>query len=403
MEQEEAMNVSKTVRERAMAMPRVDTHCHFGLNFPDLDETAAKFDDFAVQREMTSSRIHAIGCRELYGIDPGTFLRPDSPPEIFERARHFRADGPVKALERAMDAAAITTQICFTGHFLERDELLPELAPLGDRVRVLAYVDDTVAGWDLAFTPDGYDPEFNYYDALSRHFGGLATFDEHLEALDATIDGWRGYGVIGMKTALAYTLGLRFGDPSLAEARTAFARKRDMTPEDVATVQHYAFRHALLACKRNEFPVVIHTGIVGTHVDLRQTNPMQLQNILADSRYEDITFILLHGGNPYAGEATYLAWAYPNVMIDFTWFSWMTQARFRMALSEWIEVVPHGKLCWGSDSGTPETIVGIGHVVRSTVADVLEDLIARRVLDVPVALAFLEHLYDKNPRRIYQV
>ena len=397
------MNVSSTVRERAMTMARVDTHSHLGLGFADLQQTAANFDDFAVKREMTNSRIHATGSKKLYGIDPGVFLRPDSARAIFERARELREAGFSAALEKAMDTAGITTQICFTGHFPDRDELLPMVKPLGDRVRVLAYVDDMVAGFDYAFTPDGYDPGFNYYDALCRHFGPLASLDEHLEAMDATMDGWRNYGVIGMKTALAYTLGLRFGDPTLADARTAFAKKRGMRPEDVATVQHYAFRHALLACKRNDFPVVVHTGIVGTHVDLRQTNPMELQNILVDDRYKGIRFILLHGGNPYAGEATYLAWAYPNVVIDFTWFSWMTQARFRMALSEWIEVVPHGKLCWGSDSGTPETIVGIGEVVRRAIADVLEDLLAREVLDEPTALTFLEHLYGDNPKRIYQL
>jgi hypothetical protein len=36
------------------------------------------------------------------------------------------------------------------------------------------------------------------------------------------VDAWRGHGVVGMKTALAYTIGLSFSDPSPEQARAAF-------------------------------------------------------------------------------------------------------------------------------------------------------------------------------------
>ncbi|HUU68355.1 MAG TPA: hypothetical protein VM186_02425, partial [Planctomycetota bacterium] len=49
-------------------------------------------------------------------------------------------------------------------------------------------------------------------------------------ALDAAIDGWRRHGVVGMKTAIAYTSGLAISDPPLVEARTAFGRKRSGRP-----------------------------------------------------------------------------------------------------------------------------------------------------------------------------
>ena len=65
--------------------------------------------------------------------------------------------------------------------------------------------------------------------------------------------------------------------------------------------------------------------------------------------------------------------------------------------------LPHGKLCWGSDSGMPENIVGIGQVTREVIANVLEDLIGRRVMDEAVALDFLEHCYQKTPRRVFGV
>lgn len=322
------------------------------------------------------------------------------PAEIFERAARLRAEGPSQALERALDTENITLQFCFCGHRpgQERGE------KLSSRVRLLAYIDKAVAGNDFAFCPDGRDLGFNYYDALCEHFGELTRLDDYLEALDAGIDTWRQNGVVGMKTALAYTLGLKFNDPSLGDARAAFSKLRDMTATEVTTVQHYAFRHALLACLRNELPVVVHTGFqIWGHADLQQSNPILLHNLLVDDRYKNLTFVLLHGGNPYVGETTYLARMFPNVIIDFTWISWMTRARFRLALAEWIEVVPHGKFCWGSDSNSPEDIVGIGQLTREVIADVLEDLIHRRVIDENVAHNFLECTFMKTPQRVFGV
>jgi predicted TIM-barrel fold metal-dependent hydrolase len=184
----------------------------------------------------------------------------------------------------------------------------------------------------------------------------------------------------------------------------AFAKKRDMTPHDVTTVQHYAFRNVLLACQRNELPVVVHTGFqIWGHADLRQSNPILLHNLLIDKRYQDVTWVLLHGGNPYVGETTYLALMFPKVNVDFTWISWMTRARFRMALAEWIEIVPHGKFCFGSDSGCLESIVGTGEITREVIANVLEDQIARRIIDEKIAIDFIEHTYIKTPKRLFQL
>ncbi len=394
------MSVSPEVREQAMSLPRVDTHSHYNLPTMELKAVAQGLSSFIDNPGMTFSRQLAAGVKKLYGIDPGIFLRPDSPEEIWQKAEQLRADGDGKSLERAMDGDNITTQFCFSGHY-------PEHAPhtkLTPRVKLLAYIDQAIAGNDHFFCPDGIEGDFNYYDAIGGHFGDLPDLDTYLCALDSAIDSWREHNVVGMKTAFAYTIGLDFTDPTPEEARAAFNKKRDMTPAEIATVQHYAFRHAVLACRRNSLPVVVHTGFqIWGHSDLRQSNPMHMHNLLIDPRYKDVTWVLLHGGNPYTGETTYLARMFDNVYIDFTWVSWMTRARFRMALAEWLEIVPHGKFVWGSDSGLPENIVGIGQITREAIANVLEDQIERRIMDEQVALEWLEHAYQKTPTRIFQL
>ena len=388
------------VRVKAMTAERVDTHSHWQPKQAELKATVRGLDDFSRSPGMSFSRQLALASRKLHGVDAGLFVRPDSPQELFEKAAALRAKGPTVALETALDAAKISIQFCFSGH-------KPQDSPhtkLSSRLRLLAYIDQAIAGNDHAFCPDGRDKEFNYYDSIGGHFNGAKTLTDYLDALDAAVDSWRANGVVGMKTAFAYTIGLSFTDPSFEEAQAAFAKKRDMTPQDVTTVQHYAFRHAVSACQRNELPVVVHTGFqIWGHSDLRQSNPMHLHNLLIDKRYKDVTWVLLHGGNPYVGETTYLARMFPKVNIDFTWISWMTRARFRTALAEWIEIVPHGKFCFGSDSNSPETIVGTGEITREVIANVLEDQIARRIIDEKIALDFLEHTYVKTPTRLFQL
>ena len=153
---------------------------------------------------------------------------------------------------------------------------------------------------------------------------------------------------------------------------------------------------------RNGSAIVIHTGFqIWGHSNLEQSNPLLLHNLLIDRRYRDIRFVLLHGGNPYVGETSYLAGMFPNVFIDFTWLGWVSPARFRGALAEWLACVPHDKLCWGSDSGGPESIAGTDSIVRRLIADVLESCIADGTIDERYAMEFLENAYEKTAARLF--
>jgi hypothetical protein len=386
----------QNIRKLALEMPRIDTHSHMSSEIGS--GMAALTPDGPVS-DVAHFHSLAEGAKMLYGVDPGPLLRRDAPPAIFQRAAALRSRGSRKALETALDAEHITTQLAFSGPRPQDARFLVDMAP---RVKLLAYIDPLIIGDSNTFCPDRSFGTFNYYDLLAAQIKPLESFDDYLAGIDAHVDTWRRHGVVGMKTALAYTIGLGFTDPSLEQARAAFAKKRNMTQADATVVQHAAFRHALLACQRNKLPLVVHTGFqIWGHSDLRQSNPMLLHNLLVDPRYKELSFVLLHGGNPYVGETTYLAKMFPKVAIDFTWISWMTRARFRLALREWLEVVPHDKICWGSDSSTPETIVGNGRSTRAEIAGVLEEMLREGMLDERAAKAFLEHCYQKTPARLF--
>ena len=53
----------------------------------------------------------------------------------------------------------------------------------------------------------------------------------------------------------------------------------------------------------------------------------------------------------------------------------------RVALREWLEVVPHDKLCWATDSSTSETIGGNGRCTLAGIAGVLVETLRAGMLD----------------------
>ena len=302
-----------------------------------------------------------------------------------------------------MDVAHIEKQIAFCGFDMKL--AAPFAAQHAGRLSFLAYIDPIVTGGAEYPCPDNPSLHTPYYTALCNFLGReLRSLDDYLDAVDDTVDSWKAHNVVGLKTAVAYTSGLCIDAYDPSAVRAAFARKDAMTAADELMVCNTGLRQAFAACGRNDLPVVIHTGFqIWGHSDLRQSNPMHLHNILIDDRFKDVTFVLLHGGNPYVGETTYLASMFPHVNIDFTWLSWMSPARFKPALAEWITIVPHDRFCWGSDSGTPETICGIDRITREAIADVLEDMVAERIIDERYALSWIEYAYRKTPQRLFGI
>lgn len=391
------------IRDSAMNLSRIDTHAHLNPGYAGFEGHAQGVEREGKNLPQNTWRIAAYAARALYGIDPGPLIREDTQAEISARARELREKGEWGALAHAMDVARIDKQIAFCGFDMQLRQ--PFAEDHGGRLSFLAYIDPIVTGGGQYPCPDHPALPEPYYATLCGLLKReLKDLDDYLDAVDATVDGWKEHNVVGLKTAVAYTSGLRLNAGETSAVRAAFARKNAMTPAEERMVCNAGLRHAFAACGRNQLPVVIHTGFqIWGHSSLEQSNPMHLHNILVDERFKDVTFVLLHGGNPYVGETTYLASMFPNVNIDFTWISWMSPARFRLALAEWVAIVPHDRFCWGSDSGTPETICGIDGITREAIADALEEMVADRIIDERYALNWIEYAYRKTPQRVFGI
>jgi len=388
------MTEIRTLCER---ISRIDTHAHFDENYPPLNPII----ETPTTENLINSRVIAKGCRVLYDEEVGLFLRADTPKSVFEKAARLRKKGAWEAIDFALEKANIKKQLVFCSF---QPEKFQPFANKNNKLHYIAFVDEVINGNGQMPSPDFPEGETTLYSRLCELFGELKSLDDLLDLIDKTIDNWRAKNVFGMKTAIAYTSGLKISKPKFNDARAAFNKKNEMKNDDYRLIRDFVFHHLLRACLRNNLPVVIHTGFqIWGHSNLEQSNPMLLHNILIDPEYKNLTFVLLHGGNPYVGETTYLAGMFPNVIIDFTWIVWMTPLRFKHALVEWLANVPNDKFMWGSDSQTPESIAGIDRYCRRYIADALEMAIDEKVIDEKYGKEFIENAFCKTAKSVFGI
>jgi len=84
---------------------------------------------------------------------------------------------------------------------------------------------------------------------------------------------------------------------------------------------------------------------------------MNLENVLRDPRYADVTFVLIHGGYPFERQAIWLA-AVKNVYLDSSLMEIaMYPAAFKDSLRQWLETFPD-KITFGTDSFPYNDVLG---------------------------------------------
>ena len=106
----------------------------------------------------------------------------------------------------------------------------------------------------------------------------------------------------------------------------------------------------LEACLRHDIPLQLHTGVGDSPIiDLRNSNPLLLINILKDEHFGKAKIVLVHAGYPYTAEAGYLANNYPNVFIDVSEMNPFASIGIEPKLLELMEMAPLTKLFYGSD------------------------------------------------------
>jgi predicted TIM-barrel fold metal-dependent hydrolase len=244
------------------------------------------------------------------------------------------------------------------------------------------------------------------------------SLDEATKAFNHTIDSRIEAGAVSFKSVIAYRTGLAVQKRPYEEVKRAHkdvlglidSEKevmdvvRSKTPS-VKKVFDFFLYEAAQCCSNHHVPLQIHVGIGDVPgIDLRTSNPLQLQEFLADQETKEANIILTHGGYPYLREAGFLAATHPNVYIDFSETLPFVSVGASNTLLNLLEMTPVTKLMYGSDCFNVPELAWIAALIgKRALASTLNSLVEKWCLHDEWALEAATGILAGNAKRIYKL
>ena len=123
--------------------------------------------------------------------------------------------------------------------------------------------------------------------------------------------------------------------------------------------QDYMIVHVAQFASEKDVPLLVHTGgAMSPSIDMRNANPLSLFSLFYNPvvRKNLPRIVMLHTGYPFHEIAAAIVSEFPNAFIDLSFFTGLRGVTEKV-LRSFIELVPHQKILYGSDSSTvPERL-----------------------------------------------
>jgi predicted TIM-barrel fold metal-dependent hydrolase len=219
------------------------------------------------------------------------------------------------------------------------------------------------------------------------------------------------HGGVAIKFEAAYFRSLHFADPARAKAEEVYNKYRAggvPTAEEYRLFQDYVFRLMVEQSGKLDLPMHFHTCVgIGDYFSLQNGNVLNLENVLRDARYKNVTFVLVHGGWPYEREAALLT-AVKNVYLDTSFQSEMLYpSEFKQVLKQLLTIYPE-KMMYASDAfpfnealGAEESFWLAARTTRTALAGALAELVEEGAMSEPKALELAKAYLHDNASRVY--
>lgn len=202
-------------------------------------------------------------------------------------------------------------------------------------------------------------------------------YGEFLEAFRQEIAAARARSV-ACKSIIAYRSGLAVrewpGANAEAAYRAAVARAHAGGPTRLTEkpLLDTLFLLALTVAAETGLPFQVHAGMGDPDIELPQANPLFLQPILDDGRWNPLRLVLLHLAYPYFREAAFMAAVWPQVFVDLSLALPFLGAGAIPPLVEVLSLAPASKLMYGSDLGAlPELYALSADWARASLGEAL--------------------------------
>jgi hypothetical protein len=394
-------------------IPIYDNHAHPGYaDDTDVDAMASPPDESSMLRLRDDNPEFVAAAKALFGY-PYDDLKPEHAKWLAEHKKAAENSGDTKYFDTILDKLNVET--CLANRAI--------MAPYLDTARFhwVFFVDSFLFPFDNA-ERTASTPDMGVYIPLQEKMLGRYKKQAGISGLPVDLAGYEEFvrrtladnqknGGVAMKFEAAYFRSLYFADPPREKAAAVYDKYHAggvATPEEYKLFQDYIFRVLIDQAGKLQLPVHFHSAIgIGDYFSLRQGHVLNLENVLRDARYKNVTFVLLHGGWPYEREAGLLT-AVKNVYLDTSFQSEMLYpSQFKQVLKQLLVLYPD-KMMFGSDAfpfndalGAEESFWMAVRTSRTALAAALAELVSEGAFSEVKAME-LAHLYlHDNAIRIY--
>jgi predicted TIM-barrel fold metal-dependent hydrolase len=394
-------------------IPIFDHHAHPGFpDDPDVDAMAAPPGSAPLRERLDNPELVAAA-KALWGY-PYDDLSPEHARWLIDKKAELKKGGGTAYFDQVLDKLGIETSVA--NRAAMHDYLDPK------RFLWVFFVDSFMYPFNNRQLT-GRNPDQQVYiplqeKMLHRYMQQASlnqlppNFDGYLAFISRTLEENQKKGGIAMKFEAAYFRPLRFGDPSREQVEPIYRKYRTggvPTLEEYRTFQDYIFRYLAKEGGRLGLPVHIHTAVgIGDYYNISEGNILNLENVLRDPRYSNVTWVMIHGGYPYERQAIWLA-AMKNVYMDSSLIEIdLYPSEFKHSLKEWLELFPD-KITFGSDAfpynealGAEESYwLGV-QSARMSLAGALAEMVSAGEVNETKALEMAHAYLHDNTARIYQ-
>jgi hypothetical protein len=390
-----------------------DNHSH--ATFPDdsdMDAQASPPDESTVMRLRDTNPEFVAAAKSLFAY-PYNDFSPEHAKWLIDKKKAAEASGSTAYWDSILDKLNI--DICLAN----RVALAPYLDP--KRFHWVFFVDSFLFPFDNR-DQSGKNGDMGVYIPLQEKVLQRYEKQEGLKTIPADLATYETFirqtvvdnqkkGGVAMKFEAAYFRSLYFADPPRERAEAIYAQYHSggvPSEDEYRTFQDYIFRVLIDQAGKLKLPVHFHSAVgIGDYFSLRNGDPLNLENILRDPRYKNVTFVLIHGGYPHNLDMIWLT-AAKNVYTDSSLMGYYVYpSELKNILKQWISLYPE-KIMFGSDAfpfndavGAEETFWLAVRSARTASAEALAELVAENAITETKALE-LAHLYlHDNAAELY--
>jgi uncharacterized protein len=394
-------------------IPMYDNHAHPGFaDDSDVDAMAAPPDESPTFRLRDDNPEFVTAAKFLFAY-PYDDFKAEHAKWLADKKKAAQQAGGTAYFDGMLDK--LNVQIC-----------------LANRAMMAPYLDPKRFHWvffgDSFFYPfdnrqqTASTPDMAVYVPLQEKMLARWKKQEGVEGLPADLAGYEEFvrrtmadnqkhGGVAIKFEAAYFRTLYFTDPPRSQAEAIYSHYHAggvPNADEYRIFQDYIFRVIADQAGKLRLPMHFHTAVgIGDYFSLRQGNVLNLENVLRDVRYKNVTFVLIHGGWPYEREAALLT-AVKNVYLDTSFQSEMLYpSQFKEVLKMLLTIYPD-KMMYGSDAfpfnealGAEESMWLAARTSRTALAAALAELVQEGAISETKALKMARNYLHDTAARMY--